>query len=656
MLIRTKNLSAFLLIFVSFFSAKATITAPKWVLYSPDKSVCINIFENTSGSNFSLSYNVISYKSHAAETVIETSPFGIVRTDNAFTNNLSFVSASRTKTVTDNYKLHTGRQTKIKSKARELSLTYKNNKNALLQINFRAYNDGIAFNYVFPEHSGNTYTVTDELTGFKIPTTARKWLQPYDAPTKWTPAYEEYFENGITVGTASKNIEGWAYPAHFKTKNHWLLISEANLTDNYCGTRLEQNAPEGLYKIRFPDPLDGQGVGEVNPSYTLPWAMPWRTIIVGSSIGQIFESQMINNLSNKELKMDFSWVKPGRSSWSWLLDANSPQNFESLKKFVDLSAQMKWEYTLVDANWDLMKGGTIRQLVDYSNSKGVGVFMWYNSGGAHNTVEERPRNIIDNAELRKAEFKKLQEWGVKGVKIDFWQSDKQNIIKLYHEVLKDAAHYQLLVNLHGCTLPRGWSRIYPNLIALEAVRGEECYTFDNRYAALAPSQNTIIPFTRNVVGPTDYTPVVFSNAKFPHITTYAHELALSLIFNAGVVHFADNTESYNSKPDYVQDFLKTVPVVFDESHYIMGEPGKDVVIASRKGKLWYVAGINGEKNSKDLSFKLPFLKGNNYNLNIIMDGKDMYSFENSISTLKKNDAIKIKMLENGGFVAVLTQK
>lgn len=656
MLLNLKKTSSLVLIFVSILLSKASGAEPKWVLQSPDKSLIVNISEQRFDNKTSLSYSIVSLKAGTPETVIESSPLGIVRKDNSFTHNLSFVSATRIKTVKDNYRMYIGRQTKIKSKAHELSLTFRNTENALVQINFRAYNDGIAFNYVFPEKSDIEYTVIEEHTGFKLPKASKKWVQPYDAPTKWTPAYEEYFVDGLASGTPSKNIEGWAFPALFKTNKHWILLSEANLTDNYCGTRLEQYATNGIYKIRFPDPRDGEGVGEVNPTYTLPWVMPWRTIMIGASIGDIFSSQMIHNLSEKELKMDFSWVKPGRSSWSWLLDANSPQNYESLKEFVDLSVQMNWEYTLVDANWDLMKGGNIKQLVDYSNSKGVGVFMWYNSGGPNNTVEERPRDIIDNPTKRRAEFKKLKDWGVKGIKIDFWHSDKQDMIKLYHEVIIDAAKYQLLVNLHGCTLPRGWSRTYRNLVTLEAVRGEECYTFDDRYANLAPSQNTIIPFTRNVVGPTDYTPVVFSNVKFPHITTYAHELALSIVINSGVVHFPDNIEAYSSVPDFVQNFLRNVPVVFDETHYIMGEPGKDIVITARKANVWYIAGINGENTNKEISFKLPNLKNKNYNISIIKDGNSMNSFENTISTIKGKDSVKLKMLPYGGFVGIISQK
>lgn len=630
-------------------------TNNNWVLFSPDKTILVHIYQQKSVSDYILTYSVQRKVNGELKTVIDTSSLGIVRSDQSFSTNLSFVSKKSVKQINETYKMFVGRQQFIKNRANELTLVFKNDQNGLLQLNFRAYNDGIAFNYVFPEKSEKLYTIEKELTGFKVPLDGKKWMQPYDAPTKWTPAYEEYYVNGAEIGTVSPNPEGWAFPALFHTNTSWLLITEANLTESFCGTRLEQNADNGIYKIRFPEARDGQGQGAVNPSSTLPWTMPWRTIIIGSSLSDIYSSQLVHNLSEKQINQDFSWVKPGKSSWSWLLDADSPKNFEALKQFVDLSVAMQWEYTLVDANWDLMKGGNIKQLVDYANSKGVGVLMWYNSGGKHNTVEERPRDIIENPVLRAAEFKKLKAWGVRGVKIDFWQSDKQNLIQLYLDVLKDAAKYQIMVNLHGCILPRGWSRTYPNLITSEAVRGEECYTFDKRYPEKAPVQNTILPFTRNVVGPMDYTPVVFSNAKFPHLTTYAHELALTLVFNTGIVHLSDNPKSYSSQPEFVKDFLKSFPVVFDESLYVSGEPGKDVVIASRKGDKWYVAGINGENIPKKLNLKLDFIKWNKITLNLIKDGIDGKTFENKVLIFKKRDLLDVDMLPNGGFVAVFSK-
>lgn len=621
-----------------------------WKLLSPDKNITMTIEQES--ANQSLLYHV-DIMSNTLVNVIGNSTLGIERNDQKFVNNLEFVQQSDVKTIDETYQMMIGRQSGFRNFANETSLTFKNKKGALLQLDCRVYNDGIAFRYVFPEQSDKKYTVKKELTTFRFSTAGKAWIQPYDKPTKWTPGYEKYYENAVTIGSASPNTEGWAFPALFEIQNVWALLTEANLDRNYCGSRLEQNADNGIYKIRFPELKDGEGTGKVQPVSKLPWVMPWRTVIIGTSLNTIFNSAMINNLADAPKSMDYSWIKPGKSSWSWLTDNDSPKNFEMLKKYVDLSAEMHWEYCLVDANWDMMQGGDIKKLVYYATTKNIGILMWYNSGGKHNTVSERPRDIISDKNRCAAEFAKLKTWGVKGVKIDFWQSDKQNIIALYHDVLTLAAENQLLVNLHGCTLPRGWSRTYPNLISMEAVKGEEAYLFDQEYPEKAPVQNSILPFTRNVVGPMDYTPAVFSNLKNKHLTTAAHELALSVIFNSGVVHFADNEKSYRSLPAFVKDFLKNIPVTFDETILLEGYPGEHIIIAARKGEKWFLAGINSKNEPANFSMQCKFLQAGNYTLKQISDGNS--SSENKFyfyqSGVTNNTELNIDFLQYGGFVA-----
>ncbi|MFN8254372.1 MAG: glycoside hydrolase family 97 catalytic domain-containing protein [Bacteroidales bacterium] len=651
-----QKIIAALILFSAASSCKQA-TENKWELTSPDKNLKISLMldESQSGQT-SLTYLVQTFKNGKEEMVVEKSPLGIECKNQSFSNNLGFVSAGEVKTINETYKMAIGRRAEIRNYANELEVNFKNDKGTIIQVVLRAYNDGVAFKYVFPDTSDSLVTVTKELTSFKIPVSGKAWIAPYDVPSQWSPAYEKYYENGVPIGTPSPNKEGWAFPALFNSNGYWILISESNLGANYCGIRLEQNADSGNYRVRFPEPEDGMGQGETEPVMQIPASLPWRAIIIGNSPGTIYESQIINNLADKTLEGDFSWVKPGRASWSWLSENDSPKNFDALKSFVDLSSQMKWEYSLVDANWDLMKGGNIEQLVKYANSKGIGILMWYNSGGPHNKVTERPREIIFNKESRRAEFKKLSEWGVKGVKIDFWHSDKQNLIAYYLDVLKDAAEFKIMVNFHGCTIPRGWSRTWPNLVSMEAVRGEECYLFDSVYTAQAPVQNTILPFTRNVIGPMDYTPVGFSDLRNPHITTFSHELALAVVFNSGILHFADNVKTYTGLPSFVKEYLANIPAVFDETVYISGEPGKSIIVASRKGNNWYISGINGEKELKELTVEIPYITEGQYSMNLIDDGEDDKSFGNEVKDFKAGDKIGVKMLGNGGFVAVLTAK
>lgn len=654
---RSQLMNLTFLSITAIFVACGTQKEEKWVLKSPDSNILISVeLAKTDNQKTSLTYEVTKTLDGAISSVIETSPLGLNRKDEQFSENLAFLSKSEVKTIDETYKMVIGRRQEIRNNANEIELNFENANGAPIQLVLRAYNDGVAFKYVFPNQSDSIYTVTNELTGFKLPAEGKVWIEEYDKPTKHSPAYEKYYQNGVAIGTPSPNTEGWAFPALFNTNNNWILLAEANLTSNFCGVRLEQNAPDGLYKIRFPEKEDGLGVGEVEPTSTLPWTMPWRTIIVGSTLGTIVESEMINNVSDAQIAGDFSWVKPGRSSWSWLTEPDSPKDFNALKRFIDLSAEMGWEYTLVDANWDLMKGGDIKQLIAYAKEKDVDVLMWYNSGGPHNIVTERPREIMYDPQARKAEFAKLKEWGVKGVKIDFWHSDKQILIQQYIDVLKDAADNEIMVNFHGCTIPRGWSRTYPNLVTLESVAGAENYIFNDSYPNEAAVQNSILPFTRNVIGPMDYTPFVISDQKYPHTTSFAHELALTLVFNSGILHFGDNGASYSKVPEYVKDFMKTVPVVFDETKFISGEPGKSIVLAARKGTDWYVAGINSLNEPMDLSVKMPFISTGQYNMSLITDGENVKSFANQQGNFIAGDSIVLTMASQGGFVATLKSK
>jgi hypothetical protein len=319
---------------------------------------------------------------------------------------------------------------------------------------------------------------------------------------------------------------------------------------------------------------------------------------------------------------------------------------------------MGWEYSLVDANWNILQGGgTIQDLVQYANAKGIGLLFWYNSGGPHNVVTEQPRDIMHDPVKRRAEFKKLREWGVKGIKVDFFQSDKQMIIQQYHDILVDAAREKLMVNFHGCTMPRGWSRTYPNLVSMEAVRGAENYGWGKEYARDAPFLNNIYTYTRNVVGPMDYTPVTFSDYECcPHTTTNAHELALSVLFETGILHFADRAAPYQSLDAKIKDFLRTVPVTWDDTRWIEGEPGKGTILARRSGNVWYVAGSNGENVRKSYSLHLPFLSKQAYKAVFFYDGSTPRTITTDEKILKKEDAVVVEVLPNGGFVVVLEPK
>jgi hypothetical protein len=640
------------------FSATPTSAAIRRTqVRSPDKKMTVTIqFSDSARASSSENNSQLQYKvDYDGREVISYSPLGVIRADEQFTDNLKFVGTVTSPLIDETYTMPHGKRRICRNHCAESTIKLLNENDAALQVIFRAYNDGVAFRYRFPERSDMTYTVKDELTGFKLPSGGKVWLHPYDKATRYTPAYETYYLDGIPVGTPSPDTQGWAFPVLFNNSDdsRWGLITEAAVAPSYCGCRLQQNAPGGLYRIRLPSEGEGNSTGRVNPTSNLPWAAPWRVIIIGNSLAPIVESTLVTNLNPPSIVEDNSWIKPGRASWSWLFDHDSPQDRDKLRRWIDLAAEMGWEYSLIDANWTIMKNGTIHDLIEYANRKGVGLLLWYNSGGRHNIVTEKPRGTMALEEVRRFEFALLKKWDIKGVKVDFFQSDKQNIIQLYHDILKDAADYRIMVNFHGCTLPRGWSRTYPHLMTMEAVKGEECYSFDSQYPKKALTLNTIIPFTRNVVGPMDYTPVMFLDNVYPHLTTYAHELALAVVFESGWVHFADGVKAYLQLPEVPKQFLKDVPVAWDDTKLIDGYPGKYCVIARCKGNQWFLAGLTGQEKPREFNLDLGFLGHGPYEATIITDGAKPRTFKTYRKSLTADDKLKITLQKYGGFTAHL---
>jgi len=603
---------------------------------SPNGKVVVEFSLNNSGQPlYSVSFN--------GQTVVEKSALGLKTTDEFYTSNLRLISENQ-KQISEKYRLHSGKQTKLKAACNQKEYVLHTAKNNEIRIQFRAYNEGIAFRYLINKGDKPQTVVLQELTTFDIPNDALMWISRYAAN-----GYQTFFTNGEPVNTPSPNKDGsWCYPALFKTDHWWMLLTEADLSENYCATHLYGNVENGSFSILFPDSTEALGFYDALPTVRFPFTSPWRVLVIGETSADILQSSLVTHVSEPSKIKDERWIKPGRSSWSWWSDTQSAKDFDKLKNFVDFAANMGWEYSLVDAKWNLMEGGDIKQLIDYAATKNVGIWLWYNSGGIHNTImSEQPRDIVSDPILRKKEFEKLNKWGVKGVKVDFFESDKQELIKLYLDILRDAADYKIMVNFHGCTTPRGWERTYPNLLTMEAVAGAEIYGAKRPWWAIygetSPTHNTILPFTRNVIGSMDYTPVTFTYQHQPHLTTNAHELALSVVFESGMQVFADKVEAYESLHPECKRLLKTVPASWDETKYIAGEPGKYVVLARRKGKKWYVAGINGQEFPQEVTLNL-----SSYKLgHLVTDNTDLVP-----ESIKKQKGLRtIQMDKYGGFVA-----
>jgi alpha-glucosidase len=470
---------------------------------------------------------------------------------------------------------------------------------------------------------------------------------------KWNTANE-----GVYTTMANDKVlsQDWCYPALFNTpdKSCWFLLHEADVNRTYCGSKLSNAADPSKYKIAFPNPGDGNGQGESLPTITLPWKSPWRVIMMGT-LADIVASTLVDDVSAPSVVKNTSWIKPGLVSWNYWSSNHGTKDYKIVCAFADLAAQMNWPYILLDWEWDAMSnGGNLEDAIKYIHSKGVKPLIWYNSGGPHTGVRATPRDRMLTHQNRVEEFTKLKKMGIAGVKVDFFESEKQQMIQYYLDILEDAAQFEMMVYFHGCLVPRGWGRTYPHLMTYEGVRGAEWYNNVPDFTNVAPEHNTILPLTRNVVGAMDYTPVTFTNSQHPHITSYGHELALSVLFESGFQHLADRPEGYYDLPDAAKTFLREVPNAWDDIKLLDGYPGKDVTIARRKGNAWYIGGINGEIREKRKPVKFDFLPpGAQYKLTLIADGKHDKELATQYMTVNNSDSVEVKMLRRGGFAASL---
>ncbi len=628
-----------------FFLFSNFALAQKVTLNSPNNLVSVSLF-NVQNSDIGEWYLKVNYASNGTPTeVIPRIDLGLSRSDQDFSSDLIFLKSGKQQLIQEQYSALHGKRSQCSNSANEVIFYFENQSKAKMNLIIRAYNDGVAFCYEFPEKEGS-FIIKDEMTAYSVPDSTKRWLQ------KFNPANE-----GLYKMTKDGNEQkDWAYPALFNTPDNscWYLIHEADLNPTYCGTKLTNFIEKTSYKLTFPDKWNGREKGETQPTITLPWKSPWRVIIVGS-LANIVESTLVDDVSTPSLVAKTNWIQPGVASWNYWSDNHGTRSYKTVCAFADLAATMGWPYTLLDWEWDAMTdGGNLEDALKYIHSLGVKPLMWYNSGGDHTWVNATPKDRMLTHENRVEEFAKLKKLGVAGVKIDFFESEKQDMIKYYLDILEDAAQFEMMVYFHGCIVPRGWARTYPNLMTYEGVRGAEWYNNGPELTYTAPEHNTVLPFTRNVIGAMDYTPVTFTNSQHPHITSYGHELALSVLFESGIQHFADRPEGYYQLPDAAKYFLKEIPNAWDNIKLIDGYPGKDIILARQKGDIWFIGGINAELKEKRKKLTFKFLpEGIKYKLTLIADGKHDKEFSTSYLVVDKTSEVDVKMLRRGGFAADL---
>lgn len=623
-----------------------TLQASDHVVSSPDGRLVTLIKLGEQGE---LTYTITA----GGASVLKPSSLGLEREDTGFSTGLSLAGEPKVDVVSDNYIMRASKRRLNTYHANRLVLPLANGEGARMDVECQVSDVGVAFRYLFPGESEDVYRIREERTSYNFPPSARAWIQPRaEAKVGWgqtNPSYEEYYQMDVPVGTPSPLGAGWVYPALFQSGGAWVVISETGLGDNYCATNLAHGSGASEYKVGFPDPRELIGDGPVNPQSTLPWTTPWRIIAIGT-LKDIVESTLGTDLATPAAVTPTGDAQPGLASWSWPLLGDANTTYDVQKRFIDYAHAMRWDYCLVDALWDEQIGyDKMRELADYARTRGVRLLVWYNSAGDWNTAPQTPRDKMLTHEARIAEFTRLREMGIAGVKIDFFGGDGQSVIQYYLDILRDSAPYGLLVNFHGSTIPRGWQRTYPHLMTMEAIKGLEYVTFEQSNADQQPSHCAIIPFTRNLWDPMDFTPMVLDKIEGKERrTTSAFELALPVLFTSGITHFAEIPEGMAKAPDYVVSFLRRLPRTWEDVRFVDGYPGRYCVLARRGEGRWIIAGINGEAHPRTVTIDLSTLPIEGIGL-LIADGEGgNLSFRQQ--QVDATGELQVDMPANGGFV------
>lgn len=597
--------------------------------------------------------------SRNGETVIESSPLGLLSSTHDLSAGVTMFSASG-RTIDETYTMPTGKRRERQVSGNEISVPLRDIKGARAELIMRAHEDGVAFRYHLL--GSGTSRVMRESTGFAISSGARVLTRAYDSGNALFVANAGAYEQPpeiLAVGDAIQ-ATGFAFPTLFEVEEgvRYVMISEADLDQSYCGTRLDETPDGNLYSIRFPDEREAKGVGEVLPESALPFMTPWRVIAFGE-LSTIFESTLIDDLSTPSVLEDETWIAPGRAAWSWLTQETGTPELQS--EYIDFAGEFAWDYVLIDAKWDQWENAEqeVQDLVARADPAGVKLLLWYNSGGPHTiSPAETPLNRMLDP-VRREEMEKIASWGIAGIKVDFFNSDKQDRIKQYIDILEDAKDYGLLVNFHGATVPRGWQRTYPHLMTVEGVNGAE----NNKFAGVGGAPTAIMNvrhvLLRNIVGSMDYTPVVFESSLAATGLTYAHSLALSVLFESGIQHFADRADSSTEEGyravfadyPYVGEFLSTVPVAWDDTRLLSADVDEHVILARRRGATWYLSGIQASEQSNEYTIDLSFLDPGTYLTRWIVQGESVDSFELEEGTSEAGESATAVIPARGGFVA-----
>lgn len=595
--------------------------------------------------------------SYDGKPFITSSPLGLVTNIGDFSRGLLLSDVSDAMMPAVSYSLPNIKKSRVDYEANEAWFTFAKDSVPVFAVQFRVSNNDVAFRYkVLPQGDTRSAVILEEATGFDFPDGTVSFMAPQSKPmngfARTSPSYETPYGVDEPIGRNGWG-EGYTFPCLFKNPDGgWALVSETGVDGSYCGSRLLWK--DDCYTIGFPQEGEMNGLHSVTPGIPLPGFTPWRTVTVGNSLAPIVETTVpFDVVSPKyEASRDYTY---GKGTWSWIIGMDSATNYDEQRRYIDFAAAMGYNSVLVDALWDTQIGyDRIEELSRYAASKGVALYLWYNSNGYWNDAPQGPRGIMNDAVARRKEMKWMRDNGIRGIKVDFFGGDKQPMMQLYEDILADANDYGLLVIFHGCTLPRGWERMYPNYAASEAVLASENLHFSQGSCDAEAFNATIHPFVRNTVGSMDFGGSAlnkyYNAANKPggsrRVTSDVFALATAVLFQSPVQHFALAPGNLTDAPAWAVDFMKEVPVLWDETRYIDGYPGKYVVLARRHGDTWYIAGVSAQKEPVTVALELPMFAPSQ-KVTVYSDDSEL---QGSVKEMKidKKQRLKITMPCNGG--------
>ena len=617
---------------------------------SPDGKLVVTVADMDGRPSYSVSYDNVLF--------LKPSPLGMIANIGDFSSGMSLEKNVSTNKIDETYELASIKKSKVHYVANEAVFSFTQQGKTIYDVIFRISNNDVAFKYkIYPQGETLSCVVKQEVTGFAFPDGTTTFLCPQSKPmggfARTSPSYETSYTADDVAGKNGWG-EGYTFPCLFRNgDNGWVLVSETGVNGGYCASRLLGHKG-GVYTIGFPQEGEANGNGTVSPGIALPGETPWRTITVGKTLAPIVETTV-----------PFDVVKPlypakgeytyGRGSWSWIIGMDGSTNYKEQLRYIDFSAAMGYQSVLVDALWDKQIGREkIEELAKYGKDKGVALYLWYNSNGYWNDAPQTPRGIMDNAIARRKEMKWMQSIGIRGIKVDFFGGDKQMTMQLYEDILSDANEYGLLVIFHGCTLPRGWERMYPNFASSEAVLASENLHFSQGSCDNEAFNATLHPFIRNTVGSMDFGGSALNkyyNADNAprgsrRVTSDVYALATAVLFQSPVQHFALAPNNLTDAPAWAIDFMKEVPTTWDEVRFIDGYPGKYVILARRHGDKWYIAGVNAQKETLKLKVNLPMFS-NGEKVRLFSDDKALQGGVKQIEIGKKQE-LQLAIPCNGG--------